>query len=173
VRLNGFSLKASENVEYPCSRVAKRTDSDPRCGRIFLLGGRRRDHQFSPRLPSPGPAASGPSARGFFFRFHRSRIRRAVAAGPGQIKLLDGYRLSPSRAGASTDPRYSPLLRMMMTRQLRRLAAAALFLAIFIGSDLGTPIAVRCRRQPRRPALAKIKLGSPAPAMGPGTVAKV
>src|SRR6476469_6033868 len=27
-----------------------------------------------------------------------------------------------SRSGASTEPRYSPLLRMMMTRQLRRLA---------------------------------------------------
>jgi hypothetical protein len=35
--------------------------------------------------------------------------------------------------------------------------------------------ALFCRRrhQPRRPTLAKIRPGSPAPAMGPGTVAKV
>jgi hypothetical protein len=39
-----------------------------------------------------------------------------------QRKLLDGHSLSLSRSGASIEPRYSPLLRMMMTRQLRRLA---------------------------------------------------
>jgi hypothetical protein len=41
-----------------------------------------------------------------------------------------------SRSGASTEPRYSPRLRMMMTRQLRSLAAAGLCLVIFFG---GTP----------------------------------
>src|SRR4029077_19750396 len=38
-----------------------------------------------------------------------------------------------SRSGASTDPRYSPRLRMMMTRQLRSLAAVDFFLVVFIG----------------------------------------
>ena len=52
-----------------------------------------------------------------------------------QVKLLDGYGLSPLAIGASTDPRYSPRLRMMRTRQLRSLGAVGLLgflLAVFI-----------------------------------------
>ena len=40
-----------------------------------------------------------------------------------------------SRSGASTEPRYSPLLRIMMKRQLQRLAAVGLFREPFIGID--------------------------------------
>jgi hypothetical protein len=37
-----------------------------------------------------------------------------------------------SRSGASTDPRYSPRLRMMMTRQLRSFAAVSFLLPVFM-----------------------------------------
>jgi hypothetical protein len=37
-----------------------------------------------------------------------------------------------SRSGAWTEPRYSPRLRMMMTRQLCRLAMVGFFLAVFM-----------------------------------------
>jgi hypothetical protein len=110
------------NAEYPRSRVAKRTDSDPRCGRMVLFGGRRRDHQLSPRLPNPCPAGSGPSVRGFFFRFHRSRISSRRRWSSSNSNCLMATASALSRSGASTEPRYSPLLRMMMTRQLRRFA---------------------------------------------------
>ena len=38
ILLHRTNLKASETVEYPCSRVANRTDSDPRRGRMVLFG---------------------------------------------------------------------------------------------------------------------------------------
>jgi len=50
-----------------------------------------------------------------------------------QLELLDGDDSALSRSGASTVPICWPLLRMMMTRQLRSLAAVGFFLAVFIG----------------------------------------
>ena len=69
----------------------------------------------------------------------------AGCAGPGQVKLLDGYSPDRSRSGASTVPRYSPLLRMMMTRQLRRLVEVGIFLAVFIGEGRRDAICSRFR----------------------------
>jgi hypothetical protein len=48
------------------------------------------------------------------------------------IRMLIVNKPALSRSGASTEPRYSPRPRMMMTRQLRRLAG-------FLGWYAGTP----------------------------------
>jgi hypothetical protein len=65
--------------EYLCSRVAKRTDSDPRCGRIALFRLNRRQRLTLAVLPSePCPAESVDPRRGFSLTSGahcRSRIR--------------------------------------------------------------------------------------------------
>ena len=71
--------------------------------------------------------------RGFFFRFHRSRIRSRRRWSSSSSNSLMATSSALSRSGASTEPRYSPRLRMMMTRQLRSLAAVDFFLVVFIG----------------------------------------
>ena len=50
-----------------------------------------------------------------------------------QLKLLDGHGLSPLAIRRLDRADISPLLSMMMTRQLRSLAAVGFFLAVFIG----------------------------------------
>jgi hypothetical protein len=106
----------------------------------------RRSKAGPPILSPPAepcPAGSGPSARGFFFRFHRSRTSSRHRWSSSNANSLIATASAFSRSGASTEPIYSRLLRMMTTRQLRRLAG-------FLG--LGARLRAGCRQRPGLPA---------------------
>src|SRR5262249_31345980 len=51
--------------------------------------------------------------------YSRSRISSRLRWSSSRANCLIATASALSRSGASTEPRYSPLLRMMMTRQLR------------------------------------------------------
>ncbi len=106
----------------------------------------RRSKAGPPILSPPAepcPAGSGPSARGFFSRFHRSRTSSRHRWSSSNANSLIATASAFSRSGASTEPIYSRLLRMMTTRQLRRLAG-------FLG--LGARLRAGCRQRPGLPA---------------------
>jgi hypothetical protein len=67
------------------------------------------------------------------YRFRHPEGGAIAALGSGSSAKLTALwlRLGLSRSGASTEPRYSPLRRMMLTRQLQ-LATVGFFLAVFM-----------------------------------------
>jgi hypothetical protein len=90
------------------------------------------------------------------------RVDLSGASLPGSLPLADQAvaRVGPglsqiaaasarSRSGASTEPRYSPLLRIMMTRQLRRLAglSSKTFRPLKTPGLFPQPEAAVCRRE--------------------------
>jgi hypothetical protein len=71
----------------------------------------------TPLAPSePCPAESGPSAGLLFPIRCRSRVRSRRRWSSSKANCLTAMASALSRSGASTEPRYSPRLCMMMTR---------------------------------------------------------
>jgi hypothetical protein len=98
---------------------------------------------------SHAPAESGPQ-RGFSSGFTAARGSAVARVGPGLSQIAAAS--ARSRSGASTEPRYSPLLRIMMTRQLRRLAglSSKTFRPLKTSGLFPQPEAAVCRRERHR-----------------------
>src|SRR5215468_9685384 len=75
----------------------------------------RRSRSFRRIRTHPFPLCD----ENLFFAYGRSRIRSRLRWSSSTANCLMATDSALSRSGASTEPRYSPLLRVMMTRQLR------------------------------------------------------